>query len=89
MRVIAAPLRLIKASEDHFDDLARELQMANLAAMAADHSVEGGPAAREGRMVVSELSPLAEYVKSRMARMREPLRRAMWEAARRGTGSST
>ncbi len=84
VRVIAAPLRLVKASEDHFDDLARELQMANLAAMAADHSVEGGPAAREGRMVVSELSPLAEYVKSRMARMREPLRRAMWEAARRG-----
>jgi anti-sigma regulatory factor (Ser/Thr protein kinase) len=84
VRLIAAPLRLIKASEDHFDDLARELQMANLAAMAGDDSPGGRPAAREGRLVVSELSPLAEYVKSRMARMREPLRRAMWEAARRG-----
>jgi anti-sigma regulatory factor (Ser/Thr protein kinase) len=84
VRLVAAPLRLIKASEDHFDDLARELQMANLAAMAGADGAGGGPAAREGRLVVSELSPLAEYVKSRMARMREPLRRAMWEAARRG-----
>ncbi len=84
VRLIAAPLRLVKASEDHFDDLARELQMANLASMAGDESAGIGPAAREGRLVVSELSPLADYVKARMARMREPLRRAMWEAARRG-----
>ena len=34
--------------------------------------------------MVEELAPLAEHVKSRLARMREPLRRAIWEAARRG-----
>ena len=47
VRLVAAPLRLIKASEDHFDDLARELQMANLAAMAgADGAAEGRPPGR-------------------------------------------
>jgi GAF domain-containing protein len=84
VRLIAAPLRLIKASEDHFDELARELQMANLAAPAGSERSSGGLATQEGRRVVDELSPLAEHVKSRLARMREPLRRAMWEAARRG-----
>ena len=44
VRLIAAPLRLIKASEDHFDDLARELQMASLAAMAGgDGRAPGRP----------------------------------------------
>ncbi len=82
VRLIAAPLRLIKSSEDHFDDLTRELQMASLAA-AGDGS-GAGPGTQEGRSVVAELAPLADYVKSRLARMREPLRRAIWEAARRG-----
>lgn len=84
VRLIAAPLRLIKASEDHFDDLARELQMAHLAALAGSDSSSGGLATREGRLVVGQLSPLAEHVKSRLARMREPLRPAIWDAARRG-----
>ncbi len=41
-------------------------------------------ATREGRLIVNDLAPLADYVKGRLARMREPLRRALWEAARRG-----
>jgi GAF domain-containing protein len=86
VRLIAAPLRLVKASADHFDDLARELQMASLAASAgAGAGSPGGAVATwEGALVVSELSGIAEHVKSRTARMREPLKRAMWEAARRG-----
>ena len=84
VRLIAAPLRLMKASEDHFDDLARELQMAELAALAGSGTTSGGLATKEGGLVVAQLSPLAEHVKTRLARMREPVRRAMWEAARRG-----
>jgi GAF domain-containing protein len=84
VRLIAAPLRLIKASEDHFDDLARELQMASLATIAGSDGPGAGQVRREGRLVVNELAPLAEHVKSRLARMREPLRLAIWEAARRG-----
>jgi GAF domain-containing protein len=77
VRVVAAPLRLVRESEDHFDDLFRELQMASL----------GGPgdAARpDARQVVARLAPLAEHVKGRLAPMREPVRRAIWEAVRRG-----
>ncbi|MGO9658908.1 MAG: GAF domain-containing protein [Acidimicrobiales bacterium] len=84
VRLIAAPLRLIKASEDHFDDLARELQMAHLAAPTGSDRSSSGLATGEGRLAVNELSPLAEHVKSRLARMREPLRRALWQAARQG-----
>jgi len=77
VRVVAAPLRLVKESEDHFDDLFRELQMASLGG-------PGGAARPEARQVVARLAPLAEHVKGRLAPMREPVRRAIWEAARRG-----
>jgi GAF domain-containing protein/anti-sigma regulatory factor (Ser/Thr protein kinase) len=77
VRVVAAPLRLVRESEDHFDDLFRELQMASL----------GGPgdsARPAARQVVARLAPLADHVKSRLAPMREPVRREIWEAVRRG-----
>ena len=77
VRVVAAPVRLVRESEDHFDDLFRELQMASL----------GGPgdaAKPDARQVVARLAPLAEHVKGRLAPMREPVRRAIWEAVRRG-----
>ena len=90
IRLIALPLRLLKGSEDHFDDLFRELQMAGLAAMP-ERADQTSPAAigsggEEGdlRLVSDELAPLAENIKSRLARLREPVRRAIWEAARRG-----
>ena len=73
VRIVAAPLRLVRESEDHFDDLFRELQMASL----------GGPgdgARPDARQVVARLAPLAEHVKGRLAPMREPVRRAIWEA---------
>jgi GAF domain-containing protein/anti-sigma regulatory factor (Ser/Thr protein kinase) len=77
VRVVAAPLRLLRESEDHFDDLFRELQMASLGGQ--------GDNARPGaRQVVARLAPLAEHVKGRLAPMREPVRRAIWEAVRRG-----
>jgi GAF domain-containing protein len=77
VRVVAAPLRLVRESEDHFDDLFRELQMASLGGQ--------GDGARPGaRQAVARLAPLAEHVKGRLAPMREPVRRAIWEAVRRG-----
>lgn len=83
VRLIAVPLRLLKASEDHFDDLFRELQMANLAGPSPVPSPAAVPAGG-GRATVATLAPLAESVKSRLARMREPVRRALWDAARKG-----
>lgn len=80
VRLIAVPLRLLKASEDHFDDLFRELQMANLA-LPRTPSPSPPPSAGPG---VAALAPQAEQVRARLARMREPVRRAIWEAARRG-----
>jgi len=61
VRLVAVPIRLLKGSEDHFDDLFRELQMAR-----------------------SELAPTADMVRSNVARIREPVRRAIWEATKRG-----
>ncbi len=77
VRVVAAPLRLVRESEDHFDDLFRELQMASLGG-------SGEGARPDARQVVARLAPLAEHVKGRLAPMREPVRRAIWEAVRRG-----
>ena len=77
VRVVAAPLRLVRESEDHFDDLFRELQMASLGG-------QGDGARPDARQVVARLAPLAEHVKGRLAPMREPVRRAIWEAVRRG-----
>ena len=76
VRLVALPLRLLKESEDHLDDLFRELQMANMAA----------PQLRPGEMVgaTAELSLIADTVKGRLARLREPVRRGIWEALRRG-----
>jgi len=82
-RLIAAPLRLLKASEDQLDDLFRELQMAHLA-----RETPSGPEPRPGGgapdLVDDVLFPLAQAVKMRVARMREPLRRAIWDAVHRG-----
>jgi hypothetical protein len=88
VRLVATPLRLLKASEDHFDDLFRELQMARLG--ARDGAGEPGPAvmAREGRRdhraAVQTLALLAERVRSQLAHLREPARRAIWEASSGG-----
>lgn len=101
VRLIALPTRLLKASEDHLDDLFRELQMANLAlparAPVAARSTRPGPsglggrgtgvmdgARPQGHTSVGDLAPQAEQVKARLARLREPVRRAIWEATRRG-----
>jgi hypothetical protein len=88
VRLVATPLRLLKASEDHYDDLFRELQMARLG--ATDGAGEPGPAALAGtgradhRAAVHSLALLAERVRSPLAYVREPARRAIWEASRRG-----
>ncbi len=61
VRVVAAPVRLVRESEDHFDDLFRELQMASL----------GGPgdaAKPDARQVVARLAPLAEHASKGPAR---------------------
>jgi GAF domain-containing protein len=97
VHLIALPLRLLKGSEDHFDDLFRELQMARLAAAPDDAwgpvgSTTGGtafPTPEPGWPGTAELSPadlapMAEDIKARIARLREPVRHAIWEAARRG-----
>jgi hypothetical protein len=87
VRLIALPLRLVKGSEDHFDDLFRELQMTRLAAAAPTRApgTDGAlDAADAGEQVAVQLAPLAENVKSALARLREPVRRAIWEATRRG-----
>lgn len=83
VRIVAAPLRLVKESEDHFDDLFRELQMASLGG-PGDRGGAEGAAGTDAREVVARLAPLAEHVKSRLASMREPVRRAIWEATRSG-----
>jgi GAF domain-containing protein/anti-sigma regulatory factor (Ser/Thr protein kinase) len=75
VRVVAAPLRLLKESEDHFDDLFRELQMAALAS---------SPAHPGSEFLLDRVVPVAEVVRSRLARLREPVRRSIWEAVRRG-----
>jgi hypothetical protein len=104
VRLIAVPVRLLKASEDHFDDLFRELQMAELASASrragparaagrAPSARKAAPAPSAGRAELASASPvevgsrlrwLAETVRPRVARMREPVRRALWEAAHRG-----
>lgn len=87
VRLIALPLRLLKGSEDHFDDLFRELQMAQLAegTRARAHSGTEPGAPDEGpELVAINLAGLAENIKARLAAVREPVRRAIWEAARRG-----
>jgi GAF domain-containing protein/anti-sigma regulatory factor (Ser/Thr protein kinase) len=80
VRLIAVPARLLKASEDHFDDLFRELQMAELG-REERKAAPTGPSPLE---VGSRLTQLADMVRPRVARMREPVRRALWEAAHRG-----
>ncbi len=88
VRLVATPVRLLKASEDHYDDLFRELQMARLSATGG--AGEPGPAllARTGRgdqrVSVHSLALRAEQVRSQLAYVREPARRAIWEASRRG-----
>jgi anti-sigma regulatory factor (Ser/Thr protein kinase) len=63
------PLRLLRASEEHLEDLFRELQVATGA---------GTPGC------VARLAARAERVKALLAPAREPARRALWEASQRG-----
>jgi serine/threonine-protein kinase RsbW len=89
VRLIAVPLRLLKSSEDHFDDLFRELQMAHMSTAPAPSAQPGagrpvrGPAGHP-QVEMSRLALLAENVKSRLARMREPVRSLIWDAVHRG-----
>jgi anti-sigma regulatory factor (Ser/Thr protein kinase) len=66
----AVPLRLLRASEEHLEDLFRELQVATTGT--------GVPAS------IARLAARAEGVKERLAPVREPARRALWEASQRG-----
>jgi GAF domain-containing protein len=89
VRLIAIPLRLVKGSEDQFDDLFRELQMAGLAAPPSEPAPTGtGPPVGgedgDGHRLVRELAPVAANIQSRYALLREPVKRAIWDAARRG-----
>jgi len=96
VRLLAVPWRLMKGSEDHLDELFRELQIASLAWSASGALTSGVPGPLGGRplggmvcdggaeVVAFELAPLAEHVKRRLSRVRGPMRRAIWEAA--GTG---
>lgn len=72
VRLIAVPLRLLRESEDHLDGLFRELQMAGQGSWA---EVQG---------TVGELATSAEEVRGGLAHVREPARRAVWEAVQRG-----
>ena len=84
--LLSVPLRLLKASEDHFDDLFRELQMATMA--HRDPLVrafgEAGSGWQAAPFAVEHLAALGEEVKSYLGRFREPVRRAIWEASQRG-----
>ena len=84
--LLSVPLRLLKASEDHFDDLFRELQMATMA--RRDPLVrafgEAGSGWQAAPFAVEHLAALGEEVKSYLGRLREPVRRAIWEASQRG-----
>lgn len=90
--LLGVPLRLLKASEDHFDDLFRELQLANLAQRGTLGTVSGPPdvglagATRPppAGCQVQRLAALSEEVKSYLAEFREPARRAIREAAQSG-----
>jgi GAF domain-containing protein len=85
VRLIGVPVRLLKGSEDHFDDLFRELQMVGLAVPARGPGPSGGGAkGAPAGPVTAELVGLAEQVKSRLARVREPAKRVLRDAARRG-----
>jgi anti-sigma regulatory factor (Ser/Thr protein kinase) len=69
IRLAGVPLRLLRASEEHLDDLLRELQVARGAGVPA---------------TVARLAAQAEQVKDVLAPAREPARRALWEASERG-----
>jgi hypothetical protein len=90
--LVAVPLRLLKASEDHFDDLFRELQMTMLgrreplaSPVGTERSGRRGspPAARTGGQV-QHLAALGAEVKAYLGGFREPARRAIWEASQTG-----
>jgi anti-sigma regulatory factor (Ser/Thr protein kinase) len=72
VRLIAVPLRLLKESEDHLDGLFREVQMVGHGSRAEAHGMVG------------ELARAAEEVREALVHVREPARRAVWEAVHRG-----
>lgn len=81
--LVGVPLRLLKASEDHFDDLFRELQMAfGFAGPSASRPTGVGSTVTAGPL--ARLASQAGSLKSRLATLREPARRALWEASQRG-----
>lgn len=84
--LLSVPLRLLKASEDHFDDLFRELQMATMARRNPLMRAfgEAGSGWKAAPFAVEHLAALGEEVKTHLGRFREPARRAIWEASQRG-----
>ena len=88
VQLLGAPLLLLKASEDNLDDLFRELQMADIAAVGSAGAGDGplGPDRDMAEPTLAKLVPLGEMVRKRLADLRVQARRAIWEAARRGDG---
>jgi len=86
MHLLAVPLRLLKASEDHFDDLFRELQMATLPSTGPPEGPEGTaePLVAPAAGGLGQLAGLGEEVKRRLRNFREPARRAVGEATKSG-----
>jgi anti-sigma regulatory factor (Ser/Thr protein kinase) len=89
VQLLGVPLRLLKASAEHFDDLFRELQMAR--AFDADAASRAGTPLHEPSLhepsATAGLAAWAEQVKKGLAPLHEPARRAVWEGSRRGTGA--
>ena len=81
VQLLAVPVRLLKASEEHFDDLFRELQMAS--ALPARTAAPSGAVSRTVPGPVSRLAERAEQVKKGLSPLREPARRAIQEGSRR------
>ena len=88
VRLVSVPLRLLKASEQNLDDLFRELQMADIAAVSSSGVTDGPIGAHRdtAEATLAKLVPLADIVKTGLAELRVQARRAIWEAARRGDG---
>ncbi len=88
VRLLGVALRLLKASEDNFDDLFRELQMADIAAVRSAAGPDGAIGTRRdaAQAALRRLVQLAETTRPRLTDLRVQARRAIWEASRRGDG---
>jgi len=86
VRLLGVALRLLKASEDNFDDLFRELQMADIAAVRGAAGLDGaiGTHRDAAQAALRRLVQLAETTRPRLTDLRVQARQAIWEASRRG-----